>query len=42
MSCWKYKNKSICSIKDIPKEFQDSTEIQAIYRITCKPTGEFY
>ena len=35
-SCWRYKKKSICSIKDIPKEFQDKTEIQIIYRIQLK------
>jgi hypothetical protein len=35
-NCWRYKKKSICSIKDIPKEFQDKTEIQIIYKITLK------
>lgn len=41
-NCWKYKKKSICSIKDIPKEFQNSEEIQILYKITCKPTGTWY
>lgn len=34
MSCWKYKNKDICSIDDIPKEYKDSLEIQIIYKIS--------
>lgn len=37
---WKYKKKTICSIKDIPKEYRDYTQI--IYKITCKPTGKIY
>lgn len=40
--CWKYKKKSVCSINDIPKEFQDSTEVQIIYKITAKSTGQYY
>ena len=41
-NCWRYKKKSICSIKDIPKEFKDSQELQILYKITCKPTGQWY
>ena len=43
-NCWRYKKKSICSIKDIPKEFQGDniTEVQIIYRITNKTNGEYY
>jgi hypothetical protein len=41
-NCWRYKKKSICSINDIPKEFKDSEEIQILYKITCKPTGNWY
>lgn len=35
-NCWRYKKKSICSIKDVPKEYKDSEDLQIIYRITCK------
>ena len=35
-NCWRYKKKSICSIKDIPKEFQDKHEIQIIYKLSMK------
>lgn len=41
-NCWRYKKKSICSIKDIPKEFQDSTELQILYLIRNKVTGHYY
>lgn len=40
--CWRYKRKSICSIKDIPKEFQNNDEIQIIYKITCKVNNMYY
>ena len=41
-NCWRYKKKSICSIKDIPKEFQENDEIQIIYKITCKVNNIYY
>ena len=41
-NCWRYKKKSICSIKDIPKEFQENDEIQIIYKITCKVNNMYY
>lgn len=43
-NCWRYKKKSICSIKDIPKEFQDKNELQILYCISmkCAPFYKYY
>lgn len=36
MSYWRYKNKIITSLKDIPKEYQDKDNVQIIYKISTK------
>lgn len=32
--CWKYKNKDICSVDDIPEEFRLASKLHMIYKIT--------